>query len=74
MKFTRFELKIVSHFIIGLFHARLIEYSPEIEEIDIHNNTIGNMSATLIINALQMRHLSKLLINSNTFENRISII
>ncbi len=38
---------------------RLIEYSPEIEEIDIHNNTIGNMSATLLVNALEMRRLKK---------------
>lgn len=54
-------MKWKDHFdLICQFNIRLIEYSPEIEEIDIHNNTIGNMSATLLINALQMRHLSKL--------------
>lgn len=51
------SLRII-HETIGMF-VKLIEYSPEIEEIDIHNNTIGNMSATLIVNALEMRHLKK---------------
>lgn len=51
------SLKII-HDTIAMF-VRLIEYSPEIEEIDIHNNTIGNMSATLVINALEMRRLKK---------------
>ena len=40
-------------------NQRLIQYSPEIEELDIHNNTIGNMSAKMILNALETREKSK---------------
>lgn len=40
-------------------NIRLIQYSPEIEELDLHNNTIGNMSAKMILNALENRQKSK---------------
>jgi hypothetical protein len=37
---------------------RLIKYSKDLEELDLHNNTIGNMSAKMILNALEYRKLS----------------
>lgn len=51
------SLRIV-HDTMAMF-VKLIEYSQEIEELDIHNNTIGNMSANLLVNALQMRQMKK---------------
>ena len=42
---------------------RLIQYSPELEELDLHNNTIGNMSAKMILNALEFRQKSKIILN-----------
>lgn len=38
---------------------RLIKYSKDLEELDLHNNTMGNMSARLILNALEYRKSCK---------------
>lgn len=35
--------------------------SPDIQEIDLHNNTMGNMSARMMLNALEYRRKSKLI-------------
>ena len=40
--------------------CRLIKYSPDLEEIDLRNNSIGNVSAKMLLNALEYRKLSKL--------------
>lgn len=39
---------------------RLITFSPDIEEIDLFNNTIGNMSAKSLLDALELRKIKKL--------------
>jgi hypothetical protein len=36
----------------------MIKYSKDLEELDLHNNTIGNISATMILNALEYRKAS----------------
>ena len=38
---------------------RLIKFSEEIQEIDLHNNAIGNMSAKMILDALEFRKKNK---------------
>ena len=40
------------------FH-RLIKFSREVQEVDLHNNAIGNMGAKMLLNALEYRKLSK---------------
>ncbi len=37
---------------------RIIKYSGDLEELDLHNNTIGNLNAKIILNALEYRKLS----------------
>jgi hypothetical protein len=45
------------HKTLGVF-ARLIKYSKDLEELDLHNNTIGNMGAVIILHALEYRKYS----------------
>ena len=47
--------------------VRIIKFSKDIEEIDLHNNTIGNMSAKMILNALEYRKLSAWVLNCYIF-------
>lgn len=51
------SLKIL-HETMDIF-VRIIKYSPDIEEIDLWNNSIGNMSVKMLLNALEYRKLKK---------------
>ena len=46
------------HGTIEMF-CRLIKASEEIQEIDLHNNDIGNMSAQMLLDALEYRKKSE---------------
>ena len=55
-------MMIIPYFSYFRFNSkfRLIKYSPDLEEIDLRNNSIGNVSAKMLLNALEYRKLSKL--------------
>jgi hypothetical protein len=46
---------------------RLIRYSKDLEELDLHNNTVGNMGATIILHALEYRKYSSYFLFSTKF-------
>ncbi|RNA27199.1 LRR and PYD domains-containing 5 [Brachionus plicatilis] len=52
------SLKIIRNFVEMI--TKLIKLSSDIQEIDLHNNTIGNMSAKMILNALEYRKINKI--------------
>jgi hypothetical protein len=47
-------------FISNVSKFRLIKFSPDLEEIDLRNNSIGNVGAKMLLNALEYRKLSKI--------------
>ncbi|CAF0951270.1 unnamed protein product [Brachionus calyciflorus] len=55
---TQKSLKIVREFTEML--TKLIKLSPDLQEVDLHQNTMGNMSAKMILNAMEYRKLNKI--------------